>query len=50
MFHTITVLHPQSPRHFAWQPLARVLQTLRPSYFNHVTSADNVSRKILEPP
>jgi hypothetical protein len=32
-------LHPQSPRHFAWQPSARVSQTLRSSYPSHMTAA-----------
>jgi hypothetical protein len=29
-------LHTQSPRNFAWQPSARVSETLRPFYFSHV--------------
>jgi len=36
---SISGLHPQSPRHFAPQPSARVSQTLRPSYLSHVISA-----------
>ena len=35
----IAGLHPQSNRHFAWQSSARVSQTLRTSYFSHVTAA-----------
>jgi hypothetical protein len=31
-------LLPQSPRHFARQPSARVSQTLRSSYPNHMTA------------
>jgi len=34
----IAGLHPQSNRHFVWQSSARVSQTLRTSYFNHVTA------------
>ena len=30
---------PQSPRHFAWRPLARVSPTLRPSYFSNMIAA-----------
>jgi len=31
-------LHPQSPRHFAWQSSAPVSQTLRSSYISHTTA------------
>ena len=36
---TTAGLHPQSPRHFAWQPSKRFSQTLRPSYLSHVFAA-----------
>jgi hypothetical protein len=35
----IAELYPQSPRHFARQPSARVSQNLGPSYPNHMTTA-----------
>jgi len=35
----IAELHPQRNRHFAWQSSAQVSQTLRTSYFSHVTAA-----------
>ena len=34
----IAGLHPQSPRHSAWQPSVRGSQTLRASYIRHVTA------------
>ena len=35
----IAGLDPQSPRHFAWQPSARVSQNLQPCYLSHMTTA-----------
>jgi len=32
-------LHPESPRHFAYRPTARVSRTLWHSYLNHVIEA-----------
>jgi len=32
-------LHPQSPRHFTWQPSSPVSQNLRLSYLSHETAA-----------
>jgi len=32
-------LYPQSPSHFAWQPSARVSQTLQSSYLIHTNAA-----------
>jgi len=29
-------IYQQSPRHFAWEPWARVSQSLRPSCLSHV--------------
>ena len=43
-------IHPQSPRHPAWQPSEPVSQTLRPSYLSHVISGYYVGRRILAPP
>ena len=34
----IAGLHPQSPRHFAWQPSTRVSQTLWPTNMSHYCS------------
>jgi len=31
--------HPQSPRHFAWQPSPLVSRNLRSSYLSHVIAA-----------
>ena len=39
-FVCVPGLHPQSPRHSAWQPTVRVSQNLRQYYLNHVTAAD----------
>jgi hypothetical protein len=36
---SIAGLNPQSPRHFARRPSARVLKTLYPYYLSHVTAA-----------
>jgi hypothetical protein len=40
-------LHPQSHRHFVWQPLAQVSQNIKSCYFSHTIAAVNVSRPIL---
>jgi hypothetical protein len=34
-----TGTHPQSPRHFRWEPSARLSQTLRSSCLSHTTEA-----------
>jgi len=39
LYWNITVLHPQSHRHFAWQLSALVSETLRPSYLRHMIAA-----------
>jgi hypothetical protein len=36
---SVAGFHPQNPRHFAWQPTARVSQTLRPFYVSHIITA-----------
>jgi len=35
----IARLHPQSTRHFEWQPSVRVSQTLESSYLSHIIAA-----------
>ena len=45
----IAGLHPRSPCHFAWQPSARVSQTLPPSYPSHVTAAATLSDQYWHP-
>jgi len=49
---TTVGLHPQSARHSAWQPSARVSQTFRPSYLSHpivaTTYVDNTGTSIAQ--
>jgi len=35
----IAALHPQRPRHFAWQPWAWDSETLQSSLLSHITVA-----------